>query len=142
KSGNAWCGNRRLSGFGETRAGWRKFGDEHPDVVIVLLASKAAGVNTVYLQRLIGSERRNELALTGVSVERPPVITAFQLLAVKPTIGKRHTAMGASVPQRERAPLTVAAENQWYFQQHCLLQVIATDVVSWQGATPVAEQHQ
>src|SRR5439155_10021077 len=96
---------------------WRKFGDEHPHVVIVLLACKAAGVDAINLQRLIGGERRNELALAGVSVECPPVIAAFELLAVKPAIGKRHTAMWTSVAKGERMPLAIPAENQWYFKQ-------------------------
>jgi len=108
----------------------------------VLLAGKAAGVNTVYLQRLIGGERRDELALTGVGVECPPVIAAFELLAVKPAIGKRHAAMRASVAKGERAPLSVSADNQRDFQQHSLFQAIPADVLSRQGAIPEAEQHQ
>ena len=77
----------------------------------MLLAGEIAGVDTVNLQRLIGGERRNELALAGVGVKGPPVITAFQLLPVKPAIRKRHPAMRTSILQGERVPMAVAAHN-------------------------------
>ena len=99
---------RRKSGlgcFGEARS--RGFGlrNEHPDIPIALLAGVAAGVDAVDFQILIGSQRRNHLALAGVGVEPPAVVAALHLLAVELAAGKRHAPVRAGVMQGKRNAL-------------------------------------
>ena len=57
--------------------------DEHPDEVVALFAVEAAGIDPIYLQRLIGGERGNQAALSRVRGEFPAMIAAFHLLAIK-----------------------------------------------------------
>ena len=78
-------------------AGRRWFGDEDPDEVVMLFTGIAAGIDAINLQLVIRGERRNELALAGVSVKPPAVIAAFHLLAVKVSLGKRHAAVRTSI---------------------------------------------
>ncbi len=125
EGGNARRGHGRIRGLGESGAGRRRFGNENPDEVVVLLAGIAAGVNAVDLQLLVGGKRRNELALAGVPVEPPAVIAAFHLLAVEVTVGKRHAAVRTGVMQRERPALTIASEGQRSLEQHGLAQAVA-----------------
>ena len=108
----------------------------------MLFAGIAAGIDAVNLQLLVRGERRNELALAGMSVESPAVIAAFHLLAVKVAVGKRHAAMRTGVMQRKRAALAIASDGQRGLEQHGFLQLAAANLLAGQGAIPEAVQHQ
>src|ERR1700730_1843393 len=98
-------------GLRESRAGWAGIGNEDPDEVVVFLAGIAAGVDAVDFQRLLGDERRDQLALAGVGVESPAVVGALDLLAVEVSAGKRHAAVRAGVAQSEGLALWVAPDD-------------------------------
>src|ERR1700730_8883456 len=55
-----WSGRGR--GLRESGAGWAGIGNEDPDEVVAFLAGIATGVDTVDFQRLLGDERRDQLA--------------------------------------------------------------------------------
>src|SRR6267378_1881686 len=96
-------------GLRESGAGWAGIGYEDPDKVVALFAGIAAGVDAVDFQRLIGDERRDQLALAGVGIESPAVVAAFDLLAVEVSAGKRHAAVRAGVTQSEGLAWLVAS---------------------------------
>src|SRR5229473_6390059 len=134
-------GSGRGHGLRESGAGWAWVGNEDPDEIIALFAGITAGVDAVDFQILIGDERRNQLALAGVSVESPPVVGAFDLLAVELSIGKRHTAMRAGVAEGKGLALSVASNNQRLFEQHslCYCELSATELTGRQRAVPETE---
>ncbi len=84
----------------------------------MLLAGITPCINAVDFQRLVGGQRRNELALASLPVKSPAMVAAFNLLAVEPAMRKRHATMWARVMQSERPSLTIAANCQWSFEQH------------------------
>ncbi len=108
----------------------------------MLFAGIAARINAFNLQLLVGGERRDELALAGMSVKPPAVIAAFHLLAVKVAVGKRHAAMRTGVMQRKRAALTIASDGQRGLEQHGFLQLAPAHLPTGQGAIPEAIEHQ
>src|SRR5229473_1561991 len=134
-------GSGRGCGLRESRTSRAWVGNEDPDEIIALFAGIAAGVDAVDLQSLIGDERRNQLALAGVGVEPPPVVGAFDLLAVELSIGKRHTAMRAGVAEGKGLALSVASNNQRLFEQHslCYCELSATELTGRQRAVPETE---
>src|SRR6266403_3183304 len=117
---NLGGGARSGRGLRESGAGWAGIGNENPDEIVALFAGIAAGVDAVDFQRLIGDERRDQLALAGVGVESPAVVGTFDLLAVEVSAGKRHAAMRAGVAQSEGLAWLVASHYQWLFEQHRL----------------------
>src|SRR6266849_4539051 len=135
-------GSGRGRGLRESGARWAWVGNEDPDEVIALFAGIAAGVDAVDLQRLIGDERRDQLALARVGVKSPPVVGTFDLLAVELSIGKRHPAMRAGVAQGERLALSVASDNQRLFEQRGLGEMSATELTSRQRTVPETEEHE
>src|SRR4029077_19434873 len=90
---NARRSRRRIDTLRESRSCWRRLRNEDPDEAILFFACVTARVDAIDSEFLIGGQRRNHLALAGVGVEPPAVITAFQLAAVEPSAGKRHAAM-------------------------------------------------
>src|SRR6202171_5779400 len=98
-------------GLRESRAGWAGIGNEDPDEVVVFLAGIAAGVDAVDFQRLLGDERRDQLALAGVGVESPAVVGALDLLAVEVSAGKRYAGVRAGVAESEGLALWVAPDD-------------------------------
>src|SRR6516162_7774887 len=80
-------GDRRLGGFRESCSRRWRIRDEHPDVVVLIAASVAAGVDAIDLQSLVGSKGRNESALSAVRIEPPAVIAAFEFAALQATVG-------------------------------------------------------
>src|SRR3981189_786039 len=114
---NLGGGSGRGRGFRESGAGWAGIGNEDPDEVVALFAGIAAGVDAVDLQRLLGDERRDQLALAGMGVESPAVVGTFDLLAVEVSEGKRHAAMRAGVAQGKGLAWLVASNYQWLFEQ-------------------------
>src|SRR6266853_4311150 len=113
---NLWCGSGSGCGLRESGAGWAGIGYEDPDEVVAFFAGIAAGVDAVEFQRLIGDERRDQLALAGMGVESPAVVGTFDLLAVEVSAGKRHTAVRAGVAQGEGLAWLVASHYQWLFE--------------------------
>src|SRR2546427_12132550 len=71
----------RLDGLRKSCCRGLRFGGENPDVVVVLLAWIAAGVDSFYFQLLIGGEWRDWLAFARVGVKIPNLGVAFQALA-------------------------------------------------------------
>src|SRR5438445_550526 len=112
---NLGGGGRSGRGLGKSRAGWAGIGNEDPDEIVALFAGIAAGVDAVDLQRLLGDERGDQLALAGVGVESPAVVGTFDLLAVEVSAGKRHAAVRAGVARSEGLALLVASNYQWLF---------------------------
>src|SRR5256884_8037995 len=86
----------RLDGLRKSCCRRLRFGDENPDVIVVLLAWIAAGVDSFYFQLLIGGEGRDELAFPRVGIKFSTMVAAFQPLAVEPAVGKRDNPMRAS----------------------------------------------
>src|SRR5271170_5374855 len=101
---------RRLDCFRKTGTWRRRFGYENPNVAVVLLAGITPGVDPIHFQFLIGSQRRNELALAGVSIELPAVVAALQILSVKPPARERHTAVRTGIAQGKRLSLAITAD--------------------------------
>src|SRR2546427_4432249 len=131
----------RLDGLRKSCCRGLRFGDENPDVVVVLLAWIAAGVDSFYFQLLIGGERRYEVALPRVGIKFPTMVAAFQPLAVEQAVGKRHTAMGAGIVHREWLILVVATEGKWSFEQHGPAQLLLREFATGRGTIPEAIQH-
>src|ERR1035438_612535 len=84
-------GGRRLR---KSRAGWAGIGNEDPDEVVALFAGRAAGVDAVDLQSLLGHQGWDQLALAGVDVESPAMVGAFDLLAVE--LDRKSTRLNSS----------------------------------------------
>jgi hypothetical protein len=82
------------------------------------------------------------LTLSGVRIESPAVIRAFDLPAFEAPAGKRHAAMGARVAQGKSLALRVATDDQRLFEQHGLRELAAMDPIRWQGAVPESEEHE
>ena len=97
-------------------------GNENPDEAVVFLAGIAAGVNAIDFELLVRSQRRNQLALSGVRVESPAVVAAFDLLAIELTAGKRHAAMRdrrraarkAALAYPARWPTEISSSVAWW----------------------------
>ncbi len=140
----SWDARRRNWGvrcFGESGTSRRRLRDEDPNVVVVLLAGIATGVNAVDSQTLIASEGWNGLTLAGVGIEAPAVVTALDLLTVEVGAGKRHAAVRTGVAQGERFALAVAAQHEGRLQQ-CGFLKAATKLAAGHGAVPEAIEHQ
>src|SRR5437870_13199542 len=91
----------RLDGLRKSCCRGLRFGDENPDVVVVLLAWIAAGVASFYFQLLIGVEGRDELALRRVGRKfRTPGVACQSLVGEEP-VGMRHTAMRTGSVHRD-----------------------------------------
>ena len=136
---------RRFGSFGwlgETRARRAGIGDVDPDEIVLLFAGIAAGIDAIDFQRLIGSERRDQLALAVVHVELPAVIAALEIFSVEFSAVERHAAMRAGVAQGERLSLAIASDDERNFQQRRLVKLIAMNAIGGQRAIPEAGEHQ
>src|SRR6185437_6304109 len=124
---NWYRGSRRhrVGAFRSSCTGWRWFGNKNPNIVFPLFAGIASGINAVHLELLIGSERRDQLALAIVSVKLPAVVATFNLPSIEVRTGKRHAAMRAGIMQRECAAILVAANDQRQLQQGHFPQLIS-----------------
>src|SRR5256885_6589043 len=67
----------RLDGLRKSCCRRLRFGDENPDVIVVLLAWIAAGVDSFYFQLLIGGEWRDELGFAPVGIQIPTLGAAL-----------------------------------------------------------------
>ena len=110
--------------------------------MILFLAGVAAGVDAVNLHVLVGSKRRDDLALSVMNIELPAVISAFQVFSVEPAAVEGHTAMRTGIAQRKRLPNAIAPDDQWNLQQRRLAQFIAVHPVPRQGTIPEAGEHE
>jgi len=88
--------------FGETGSCRAGLGNENPDVGIAFFTGIASRVNAIDPEVLIRSQGRDQLALSGLGVEAPAVVSAFDLLTIELATVERHAAMGTGVAQRER----------------------------------------
>src|SRR5438132_1324504 len=131
---HAWCWNGRLACFGETGPRLGRLRNEDPDVVVVLLAGKTARVDAVQFELLIRGEGWNVLALTGMGVEFPAMIATFDLLAVEPSIGKRHASVRAGISQGKRTSAPVPPDHERNFQQHVFYELVAADSLGGNSA--------
>src|SRR5580693_10160928 len=142
KSWNPRSGRRRLRHLSETGSGRRRLGNKYPNVVVVLLTRVTPRIDPVHFQFLIGSQRRNDLALATVGIKLPSVVAALQTLTVEPPARKRHPPMRAGVSQGKRLSLAIAPDDQRRLQQHSLMQTVPGNLRTGQCTIPEAEQHQ
>ena len=139
---NLRCGLRSAGGLDESRALRAGLGNVDPDETVLLLAGITAGVDAIHFQILVCRERRNELALAGVSIECPAVVGALDVGSVEVTIVERHAAVRAGVAQSEGTALAVATDDQRNFEKRGGMKLVASDAVGGQGAIPEAWEHQ
>ena len=127
---------------GESRARRRGVGNENPNKTVLFFAFIAAGIDAIHFEILIGGERRDQLALAVVDVERPAVVSTLEIFSVESAAVQGHAAMRARVAQCERLSHAVAAEDQRDLQQRRLMQLIAMDAIGGQSAIPEAGEHE
>ena len=79
------------------------------------------------------------LTLAGMGVEFPAMITTFELLAVQPSIGKRHASVRAGISQGKRTSAPVPPDHERNFQQRGFHELAAADSLSGNSAVPEVE---
>jgi len=109
---------------------------KNPKISIPLLAGIMPRKNPLHFQFVLASKRRDLDALPAASLEFPPVITALQILSVKPPIRERNPSMRTRIPHRKRFPLSRASQNQRHFQKHRRLQMVAGNFAAPQSRIP------
>ena len=111
----------------------------YPDVAVMLLGRKALRADTSDVEILVGHQRRDLMASSGMAVKLPAVIRALDQLAVEPALGERHSAMRTTVTDNEYSPLLIAAYCQRNSQQHRALKLARFDLTASQRRVPGVE---
>jgi hypothetical protein len=70
------------------------------------------------------------------------VVGTLDVLSVKISAVQRHAAVGTSITQGERTAGAIASDEEWDFQQHRLVELVAMNAVGGQGAIPEAGEHE
>ena len=105
------------------------FRNEDPYESIVLFAGVAPGIDAIDLQLLICRQRRDQLALAGVRLELPSVITAFDLLSVEPPQESGMPRCGHASRRAKARPSRSRPRTRGSLQQHRLRHAVALETV-------------
>src|ERR1051325_1395657 len=90
----------------------------HPNVAVALLAEVMPGKDPLRLQFVLARQRWNLHALPAASIELPAVISALQVLSVKPSVRERDAPVRTGIAHRKRLSLVRPSQHQGHFQQH------------------------